>query len=122
MDNCGNPGDDIAERLLTFAANVGILVDELPNTRLGRHIAGQFVRCGTVPAFHYAEARSAESRKDLIHKLSTCLKELEESYVCLLLVNKAKLLPPEAIRDLLQECGELKKIIGKSISTAKSRL
>jgi hypothetical protein len=43
-------GDDILERLLDFAARVGGVVDALPDTRLGRHIAGQLVRSGTSPA------------------------------------------------------------------------
>ena len=116
------PGDDIQDRLLDFAADVGILVEELPKTLLGRHIAGQFIRCGTAPAFYYAEARSAESRRDFIHKLAICLKELEESNVCLLLIRKAKLRPPERVRGMLRECEELRKIIGKSISTSKARL
>ena len=44
-----NP-DELSERLLTFAARVGKLVDALPDTRLGRHVAGQLLRCGTSPA------------------------------------------------------------------------
>ena len=113
-------GEDIARRLLKFAAAVGKLVDRLPDTRLGRHIAGQFVRCGTAPAFLYAEARNAESRRDFIHKLHLCLKELGESGVCLALIDEAELLPPEETRPLVQECCELSNIIGKSIVTAKA--
>lgn len=32
--------DELAERLVDFAVRVGKLVDALPETRLGRHIAG----------------------------------------------------------------------------------
>ncbi len=72
-------GEDISERLLDFAARIGQVVDALPDTRLGRHIAGQLVRSGTSPAPNYEEARAAESRKDFVHKLSIGLKELRES-------------------------------------------
>ncbi len=49
-------------RLLDFAVRIGTLVDTLPETRLGRHIAGQLVRCGTSPAPNYAEGRAATAR------------------------------------------------------------
>jgi hypothetical protein len=42
-------GADIEERLLEFAVRVGKAVDALPNTRLGRHIAGQLVRSAAIP-------------------------------------------------------------------------
>ncbi len=72
-------GDDLAERLLEFAARTGKVVDALPETRMGRHVAGQLVRCGTSPAPNYAEACGAESRKDFVHKLSICLKEFRKT-------------------------------------------
>ena len=34
-------GEDLEERMLDFAARVGKVVDAIPETRLGRHIAGQ---------------------------------------------------------------------------------
>ena len=54
-------GEDIEERMLEFAARVGKAVDALPETRLGRHIAGQLVRSGTSPAPNYAEACAART-------------------------------------------------------------
>ena len=74
-------GEDLEDRLLDFAARVGKLVEALPDTRLGRHVAGQLVRSGTSPAPNYAEACAAESKKDFIHKLGIALKELRESRV-----------------------------------------
>ena len=71
--------EELADRLINFAARVGKVVDALPDTRMGRHIAGQLVRSGTSPAPNYEEACAAESRADFSHKLSICLKELRES-------------------------------------------
>ena len=59
-------GDDIEERLIDFAVRVIILCDNLPGTRAGNHLAGQLLRSGTAPAAHYAEARGAESPKDIV--------------------------------------------------------
>ena len=114
-------GDDLAQRLIEFAARIGKVVDALPETRLGRHIAGQVVRCGTAGAPNYAEARGSESTKDFIHKLGICLKELRESQCWLELIVRAELLPETRLSPLINESDELIAIIMKSISTAKSR-
>ena len=112
--------EKLSLRLLNFAARVGKVVDALPNTRLGRHIAGQHVRSGTSPAPNYAEACGAESRKDFIHKLKICLKELRESRCWIQLIIKSDLLTELQMSELLDECTQLCNIIGKSIVTAKS--
>ena len=67
-------GDELLERLLEFAARIGKVADALPESRLGRHVAGQLVRCGTSLAPNYAETGGAESRKDFVHKLRIALK------------------------------------------------
>ena len=40
---------DLEERLLEYAAQIVRLVEKLPNTRAGSHIAGQLLRSGTSP-------------------------------------------------------------------------
>lgn len=114
-------GDDLALRLVEFAARIGKVVDALPDTRLGRHIAGQLVRCGTAGAPNYAEARGSESTKDFIHKLGICLKELRESQCWLELIVRAELLPVARLNPLIDECDQLIAITVKSIATAKTR-
>jgi four helix bundle protein len=61
MENAMPRGDDIQKRLIKFAARVVKLSDKLPNSKAGRHIAGQILRSGTSPAPNYAEARGTES-------------------------------------------------------------
>jgi four helix bundle protein len=113
-------GEDLSERLLDFAARIGKVVDALPSTRLGRHIAGQLVCSGTSPGPNYEEARGAESRKDFVHKLSICLKELRESRFWIRLIAKTELLPETKMSSLLDEVTQLANIIARSIVTAKS--
>lgn len=111
--------DALEERLLEFASRCGKVVDALPDTRLGRHIAGQLVRCGTAGAPHYAEARAAESRADFIHKMGVALKELRESNVWLKMSIRCELLPEPRLGPLCEECIQLMNIFAKSIVTAK---
>ena len=113
-------GEDLEERLLGFAARVGKVVDALPDTRLGRHIAGQLVRSGTSPAPNYAEACAAESKKDFIHKLGIALKELRETRIWLRLIVKTELLPLPRLTEVIDECEQLNNIFGRSLITAKS--
>src|SRR6478672_520081 len=117
--NMARRGEDLAERILDFAARVGKLVDALPDTRMGRHVAGQLVRCGTSPAPNYEEACAAESRADFAHKLSICLKELRESRCWIRLIIKTEMLTEHKMGELLDECNQLCNIIARSIVTTK---
>jgi four helix bundle protein len=112
--------DELSDRLIAFAARVGKVVDALPETRLGRHIAGQLVWCGTSPAPNYEEACAAEIRADFIHKILIALKELRESRCWIRLIMKADLLPQERMTDLFDECRQLGNILGQSVVTAKA--
>ncbi len=85
---------DLEERLLNYAVQIVRLVEKLPNTRAGNHIAGQLLRSGTSPLPNHGEAEGAESRNDFIHKLGICHKELRESYRWLKLIQRVPLLPP----------------------------
>jgi len=111
--------EELAGRLINFAARIGKVVDALPDTRMGRHVAGQLVRCGTSPAPNYEEACAAESRADFAHKLSICLKELRESRCWIRLIIKTEMLKEHKVSELLDECNQLCNIIARSIVTAK---
>ena len=111
---------DLEDRLVDFAAMVVDMIDEIPNTKSGNHIAGQLLRSGTSPAPNCGEAQAAESRKDFIHKMKVSLKELRESLVWLKILRKAKILPEERLVDVFTECDELVAIFVKSVETAKA--
>ena len=109
---------DLEERLIDFAVRVITVVEALPDTKAGRHIAGQLVRSGTSPAPNYGEAQSAESVNDFVHKLKIALKELRETIIWLKIVKKKPLCQPQKLETLIQECNELIAIFVKSIQTA----
>ena len=115
-----NP-EELSERLWRFAARIGKVVDALPDTRLGRHVAGQLVRCGTAAPPNYDEGCAAESKADFAHKLNVALKELAETRGWFRFIIIAELLPLIRIGELQDECQQLCRILGKSVSTAKGR-
>jgi four helix bundle protein len=114
-------GQDIEDRLITFAVRIVMLCDNLPNSRAGNHFAGQLLRSGTAPAAHYAEARNAESNRDFIHKMKLGLKEMNESRIWLRILMEANIMPATRLEELHQECQQLCRIFGASISTVKSK-
>lgn len=113
--------EEFSGRLWQFAARIGKVVDALPNTRLGRHVGGQLVRCGTASAPNYDEGCSAESRDDFVHKMSVATKEMRETRGWLRFIIIAELLAERRIAPLLDECEQLLKMLAKSVLTAKRR-
>ncbi len=113
---------ELEDRLIEFAVTIIDIINELPNTKAGSHLSGQLVRSGTSPALNYGEARSAESRKDFIHKLQVVLKELRESLVALKIILKARLYKTDIkLKQALVECNELISIFVKSVQTVNKR-
>ncbi len=110
---------DLEERLIKFAVKIIELANSLPNNPVGNHMKGQMVRSGTSPALNYGEAQSAESRKDFVHKMSICLKELRETFVAVKIVKYSNLTDKlELLEWCFGENNELISIFVKSIETA----
>ena len=111
---------DLEERLLRYSARIIKVVDALPSTRTGQHIAGQILRSGTSPYPNHGEAQAAESAKDFIHKLRVSLKELRETKRWLKLIQYIKLINnSKRLDELLDETEQLIKIFATSIKTTQ---
>jgi four helix bundle protein len=113
-------GDNIATRLLRFGASVVRLVGHLPQDRPGKHIGDQLLRAATSGGSNYEEARSAQSRRDFVHKVSLAAKEMRESIYWLGLVEQAGLAPTHDVAALRREGTELVAILMSSAKTARS--
>ena len=111
---------ELEDRLIDFAVMVIGVVEDLPVSKAGNHIAGQLVRSGTSPAPNYGEARSAESRKDFIHKMKISLKELRETVIWLKIIARKRLAGEVLTSGAIKECGELIAIFISSTKTADS--
>ena len=111
---------ELSDRLWLFSARVAKVVEALSDTHVGRHVLGQLVRCGTSSAPNYDEASAAESKADFVHKLSIALKEMKETRGWLRFTIIAELMPQRKIANVLDEAEQLCRILGKSLTTAKS--
>jgi four helix bundle protein len=71
---------DLEERLIEYSVRIIKIVEQLPNTRAGNHVAGQLLKSGTSPYPNHGEAQAAESPKDFIHKLHISLLDIRFSF------------------------------------------
>jgi four helix bundle protein len=109
----------LEDRLIDFGAAICDMLRRAPKDLVGEHLAKQLIRSCTSPAANYAEARSAESRRDFAHKMQICLKELRETAVWLRFADR--LCRAVNTSHLTEECNQLISIFVSSIKTAKAR-
>jgi four helix bundle protein len=110
---------DLENRLIEFTVNVNECVVNLGKHPTVIHLKDQAIRSSTASALNYAEAQSAESKKDFIHKLGIVIKELRETQVNLRIMNRFSASSDEIIVKLIKENDELLAIFHKTIITAK---
>ena len=113
---------DLENRLIEFAASIILFTNSVNKSYAGIHLSNQITRSGTSPALNYGEAQASESRKDFIHKMNICLKELRETKSCLQIISKThRSNNKEQLEKNLNEASELIAIFTKSVSTAKRK-
>ncbi len=106
--------------MIDFAILVRNLLNLLPTDEFSRNLKGQLIRSSTSPAFNYGEVQSAESKKDFIHKMGICLKELRETHVGLKFLERYDhIISRSTLSKAKQENDELISIFVKSINTAR---
>ncbi len=113
------------KRLLHFAQECQILISKLPKNIYNIEYGAQLIRSSASPGANYIEAVEASSRKDFIHRLKICRKEVKESIHWLTLIKFANTQTQKAfsgINELIREGHELIKIFTSSILTSERNL
>ena len=103
-----------------FGRRVLRLIDNLPDNRTGRIIAGQLGRAGTSVGANYRAACRGRSRAEFVAKLGTVIEEADESAFWLELVMKEKILDADLVKPLWQEADEIVAIMTASRKTAEA--
>ena len=113
--------EQLEDRLVDFAVRIIEISNDLQKNSAGKNMSNQIARSGTSPALNYGEARSAESRKDFVHKVKIILKELRETGISLKIIEKANLYKgkSDAFERAKVECEELISIFVSSSKTAQ---
>lgn len=115
------PENDLKKRTFLFGLRVMRLCESLPETRSGKTIANQLIRCGTSVGANYRAAHRAKSAKDFIAKLGIVEEECDEAVYWLELAVAAGCVKEAAVADLLDEANQLTAITVASIRTAKAK-
>ncbi len=78
---------NLQDRLVAFSALIISNTTILKKNFASEHLLKQLIRSVTSAALNYGETQGAESKKDFVHKMKICLKELRESQVNLQIIK-----------------------------------
>ena len=111
---------DIRERSFAFAVRTVNFCRTLEKEqRTERSLVNQLLRAATSVGANAEEAQAGQSRPDFISKNATCLKEARETYYWLRLLIATKIATGDEVNALQIEAGELTKIFGAILVSAK---
>ena len=84
-------------------------------------LKNQFERSATSIGANIREANYAQSKADFLSKLQIALKECYETEYWLELFVKASIAEEAKVKELLHDCGEIRRILVASITTLKNK-
>ena len=111
---------ELRTRAKSLALHIISVCDEV-DTRKGRSVlVNQIVRSATSIGANIHEANYAASKADFINKFHIALKECSETEYWIEMLVGSNTISDQTAKDLLQECGVIRRMLVKSITTAKS--
>lgn len=113
---------DLKNRTKNFAHRCVRLAVSLPQTRLGRHMQGQLIRCSTSVAANYRATCLAQTKAVFVSKISIVIEEADESAFWLEFTREEELLSDGKVTPLMDEAKELTSIFIASRKTAQKKL
>ena len=97
-----------------------ISVCDSVDTKKGRGVlVNQIIRSATSIGANIHEANYASSKADFIKKFHIALKECSETEYWVEMLVGSNCISEEVSKELLQECGVIRRMLVKSITTAK---
>ena len=110
---------DIKIRCYEFSKAVVLFINQYEFKKIHYSIIDQLLRSSTSIGANIIEAKSGNSRKNLISFYSIALRSANETKYWLCLVRDTLEVDKSEVNNLLKEADEISKIIGKSILTLK---
>ena len=112
---------ELRARAKTLALRVISVCDAI-DMRKGRGVlVNQIIRSATSVGANIHEANYASSKADFINKFHIALKECAETEYWIEMLVGSHCIEEETATQLLQEYGIVRRMLAKSIATAKSR-
>ena len=116
---------DIKERSFDFAICIVNFVLSFTKNRPLERMSDQLLRSGTSVGANIEEATGGMSRKEFIHSMNIAKKEARETNYWLRILYHSKLKPLvelDELNRLMQESGELVKILTAIVKTSQQNL
>ena len=111
--------NEVRQFSLAFAKRVVFASKYLCEEKREYVLSKQFLRSGTSIGANIAEAQYAISRKDFLNKMYIALKECAETEYWIEILMGCNAIDEMCGKSLLQECGVIRRMLAKSITTAK---
>jgi four helix bundle protein len=114
---------ELRSRMKAFAYRCVAISESLPADRLStKVIANQLIRSAFSAASNYRAATRAQSKPHFLSKLNIALEEIDESLDWLESIRDLKLVQAHQLPELLDEAGQLVRILGASKNTLQIQL
>ena len=110
---------DLLDRTLEYSLRTIRLYQQLKNDEAGRTIGKQLLRSATSVGANFHEAQGGQSKADFLAKISISYKEARETLYWLLVIKRANLLRTQEVDTLIDETGQLIKILSSIILSSK---
>lgn len=107
---------DLEERTTEFAKRVIRLCKALPKNSVNSRLSGQVVGSAGSMGANYREANDSLGDKDFLHRMRIARKESKECLHWLELIEEANSDLEPRMKDLKQECREIKNIFSAIIN------
>ena len=102
-----------------FAKQIVFLCRDIKANMKESVLTNQLLRSGTSIGANIHEANYASSKADFINKFHIALKECGETEYWIEMLVGSNAISEQISKELLQECGVIRRMLVKSITTAK---
>ena len=104
-----------------FAVEIINMWKSIKETKRESVLTNQLMRSGTSIGANIHESKYAHGTADFIVKMQIALKECYESEYWLELLNRTGYLSDEQYKIILNECGQIRRMLISSINTVKNK-
>ena len=110
-------------KLADLSMDLAVKVMKLCDGIKGQYsVVNQLERSATSIGANIREAKYAHSKADFVAKLQIALKECFETEYWLELMMRSELLPEDAVKGVLHDCGVIRRMLIASINTVKKNM
>ena len=102
-----------------FAVEIINMCKSIKETKKESVLTNQLMRSGTSIGANIHESKYAHGTADFISKMQISLKECYESEYWLELLNRTGYIDDEKYKKILNDCGQIRKMLISSINTVK---